>query len=212
VDASAYPKSQQEVLERIDSISEESKSALRIAAAIGMEFSSSAVALLGRLDGELVKRALAEATAAGLVEALPGEVERYLFTAAIVRDALEGRPSPREPSRPSTAVLRREGEYWSIAHEGVVARLKDAKGLHYISRLIAEAGERLPAAELVLALGNPRPDAEHARMSVSKAIRGSLTHIARQNPFLGQHLRAAIRTGAFCSYSPDPRLPVTWSL
>jgi hypothetical protein len=200
------------VLERVDSVSEESRSVLRIAAAIGMEFSSSAVALLSRLEGELVKRALAEATAAGLVEALSGEVERYVFAAAIVREALDERPSPREPSMPPTAVLRRKGEYWSIAHEGVVARLKDAKGLHYISRLIAEAGERLPAAELVSAPGDPRPDAEHARMSVSKAIRTSLAHIARQNPFLGQHLPAAIRTGAFCSYSPDPRLPVTWNL
>ena len=53
---------------------------------------------------------------------------------------------------------------------------------------------------------------ERARVSVTKAIRSALDRIATHDPDLGRHLRTTVRTGAFCSYSPDPRAPASWSV
>ena len=52
--------------------------------------------------------------------------------------------------------------------------------------------------------------AERARISVTRAIRSSLARIAEQSPDLGRHFEATIRTGTFCSYNPDPRVPMSW--
>jgi hypothetical protein len=54
--------------------------------------------------------------------------------------------------------------------------------------------------------------AERARLSVTRAIRSAMSRIAEGNPSLGGHLEATIRTGTFCSYQPDPRLPISWEL
>src|SRR5262249_15140722 len=52
--------------------------------------------------------------------------------------------------------------------------------------------------------------AERARVNVSRTIGSVMKKIAAGSPALGQHLTAAIRTGYFCSYAPDPRVPVDW--
>jgi hypothetical protein len=54
--------------------------------------------------------------------------------------------------------------------------------------------------------------AERARLNVTRAIRVAMANLARANPPLGQHLAATIRTGRYCSYTPDPRTPVSWEL
>lgn len=54
--------------------------------------------------------------------------------------------------------------------------------------------------------------AERARLSVTRAIRSALARIAEQSPELGRHLDATIRTGIFCSYNPDPRVPMVWEV
>src|SRR6202041_1004329 len=51
------------------------------------------------------------------------------------------------------AIFSREGDYWTIAYEGKTARLKDAKGLHYIAHLIAHPGEEIRALDLVTRIG-----------------------------------------------------------
>lgn len=54
--------------------------------------------------------------------------------------------------------------------------------------------------------------AERARLSVTRAIRAALARIADQSPALGRHFDATIRTGTFCSYNPDPRIPMSWEV
>jgi hypothetical protein len=54
--------------------------------------------------------------------------------------------------------------------------------------------------------------AERARISVTRAIRTVLARIAEQSPSLGAHLEATIRTGTYCSYTPDPRAPIRWDV
>jgi tetratricopeptide (TPR) repeat protein len=72
------------------------------------------------------------------------------------------------------------------------------------------------AAELAGAVGIGGRDrkaasaAERARLSVSRAIRAALTRIAEQNPSLGKHFDTTVRTGTYCSYNPDPRVPMSW--
>ena len=53
-------------------------------------------------------------------------------------------------------------------------------------------------------------DAERARVNVTKAIKAALARIRDQRPALWRHLANTIRTGTFCSYAPDPRVPTTW--
>jgi tetratricopeptide (TPR) repeat protein len=52
------------------------------------------------------------------------------------------------PNAETVCVLRREGEYWTIAYDGRTSRLKDAKGLHYIAYLRAHPGQEIRAIDL----------------------------------------------------------------
>ena len=51
---------------------------------------------------------------------------------------------------------------------------------------------------------------ERARVSVTRAIRSAIDRLSAESPALGGHLEATIRTGTYCSYTPDPRAPITW--
>ncbi len=54
--------------------------------------------------------------------------------------------------------------------------------------------------------------AERARVNVTRAIKSALARIDEHSSALGAHLERTVRTGTFCSYSPDPRLPASWQL
>ena len=53
---------------------------------------------------------------------------------------------------------------------------------------------------------------ERARVNVTHAVKAALHAIAANDAALGQYLAATVKTGTFCSYSPDPRVAVTWEL
>ena len=53
---------------------------------------------------------------------------------------------------------------------------------------------------------------ERARVSVTRAVRQAMERIQEHNSPLGEHLDRAIRTGTYCAYLPDPRVPVAWRL
>jgi hypothetical protein len=53
---------------------------------------------------------------------------------------------------------------------------------------------------------------ERARISVTRAIRSAIARIAIHSPSLAAHLEATIRTGTYCSYTPDPRAPIAWDV
>ena len=187
----------------------------------------------------------------------------------------------------------REGEYWTVAYGGSTVRVRDAKGMHHLARLLADpgrefhaldlAGERIAAVSVGLAdesgmtvgdvgdagirldaeaksaylgrlheleeeaaeaeawndgergaraqqeiaflteelkgavgLGGrdrrEASSAERARLSVTRALRSAIARIAEQHVALGAHFDATVRTGTFCSYQPDPRVPTAWEL
>ncbi|QBI18470.1 hypothetical protein ER308_02075 [Egibacter rhizosphaerae] len=191
--------------------------------------------------------------------------------------------------------FRREGDYWTIAFDGMLVRLRDTKGLGYLARLLANPGRELHAidlerteappdarrsapsadddltarrdlgdagalldeqakaayrarlaeleadleeaerhhdperasrareefdfltSELTRAVGLGGRDrhaashTERARLNVTRAIRAAMAKIADTHPTLGEHLRATVRTGTYCSYTPDPRAPIRWN-
>ena len=48
--------------------------------------------------------------------------------------------------------------------------------------------------------------------SVTRAVREAMARIREHNAPLGEHLDRAIRTGTYCAYLPDSRVPVDWHL
>ena len=97
------------------------------------------------------------------------------------------------------------------------AELEEAEGGNDPARAARARGEReFLVAELARAVGLGGRDrraashAERARLNVTRAIRAALANLARANPALGRHLAVTVRTGRYCSYTPDPRAPIHW--
>lgn len=133
----------------------------------------------------------------------------------------ELRPKHSHPADGGSHAFRLEGEYWTIVYDDVVCRLRDTAGLRYLAYLLRRPSEKVAAVELAHAAGPPsartarlglaaKRQTELARVKTTRAIRTAMQHIGTHNAPLIEHLRATIRTGAFCSYTPDPRLPVEW--
>jgi non-specific serine/threonine protein kinase len=53
---------------------------------------------------------------------------------------------------------------------------------------------------------------ERARINVTRAIKAAVRRIAEHEPELGHLLRGTVRTGAACSYHPDPGQPLDWDV
>lgn len=53
---------------------------------------------------------------------------------------------------------------------------------------------------------------ERARQAATKALKSALARIAAESPSLSRHLASTVRTGTYCRYDPDPRLPIVWRL
>jgi hypothetical protein len=79
---------------------------------------------------------------------------------------------------------------------------------------IASVTEQMASlvAELSEAPGETGPAAERARVNVTRAIRTAIGRISEQEPELGHLLQGAIRTGASCTYEPDPGIPFEWEI
>jgi hypothetical protein len=213
----------------------------------------------------------------------------------------------KNASLPERAILRQEGEYWTVGYGANAFRLKDTKGLAYLARLLrhpavefhvldlaggiagqrdddetrqsahclprgdeylekagihvgglGDAGEMLDdtakaayrrrlselreeleeakelgnveraekaeqeidalTSELSRAVGlggrNRRAASasERARQSISKTIKSVVERIAQSDARLGDIFSRCVKTGNFCSYQPDPALPIAWEL
>jgi DNA-binding response OmpR family regulator len=82
-------------------------------------------------------------------------------------DSLRQEAPQLPPPEARDAVFRQEGDYWTLAYQGSVCRLKDLKGLHYLAFLLARPGEACHVIELVTAVDHPQvppvTSASHAR-------------------------------------------------
>ena len=76
---------------------------------------------------------------------------------------------------------------WTSEREALLAELSATTGL----------GGRPRTA------GSP---AERMRKAVTYRIRHAISRVADVHPELGRHLRASVRTGTWCSYTPEHRV------
>ena len=130
-------------------------------------------------------------------------------------------PSQDSIRNPGPApVFRREGDYWTIAYDAAVVRLKDARGLRYLEPLLRQPGQSFHVTELIRLATCPhglRPvpgdgaaeAVERARKAVTNRVRQTLARIANAHEVLGLHLRNAVHTGTRCVYTPER--PIRWS-
>jgi hypothetical protein len=95
-------------------------------------------AALGRLG-------LAEALRAG------GSGHQADLEQEAARAVLDGIEAAAGPPRAAENVIRREGDYWSVAFEGRTVRIRDVKGIRYLARLLASPGRELHVLDLVAA-------------------------------------------------------------
>jgi hypothetical protein len=56
------------------------------------------------------------------------------------------------------------------------------------------------------------PEAERARVNVTRTLRATLARITEMAPAAGAHLRASIRTGRACRYQPEAGGPAGWDV
>jgi hypothetical protein len=101
--------------------------------------------------------------------------------------------------------------------EELRAELEEAEHFNDPVRAAKARAERdFLVGELARAVGLGARDrraashAERARLNVTRAVRAAVANLARADPSLGRHLAATIRTGRYCSYTPDPRVPIVW--
>ena len=97
--------------------------------------------------------------------------------------------------------------------------VEEARAMGNDERAAQAAAERdFLVRELARAVGLGGRDrrvgsaSERARASVTRAVRQAMVRIHDYHPALGEHLDRAIRTGTYCAYLPDPRIPVAWKL
>lgn len=123
-------------------------------------------------------------------------------------------PTKETAARSGINLFRKEGEYWTIAYEDKVVRLRDAKGMHVLAHLLSHPGERLPVGDLLLVTESARRetsrDDENARVTVTKRIKAALARIQQHHPSLGHHLATCVKTGACCVYLPHPERQANW--
>jgi hypothetical protein len=186
-----------------------------------------------RYDGSLAR--LANAKGLRLLARLLADPGREFH--AVDLEAASSQAQRPEPARARAAASRGElqvrrdlgdaGELLdATAKAAYKARLDELQDELDQAERLGDAGRAATASserdflvgELARAVGLGGRDrraashAERARLNVTRAIRATMANLARANPPLGAHLAATIRTGRYCSYTPDPRAPITWEL
>jgi hypothetical protein len=89
-----------------------------------------------------------------------------------------------EIGQPESAGDHEQATPAQVERDWLTAQLAGATGLGGRIRSFPDQGER-------------------ARVAVGKAIRRAMTHIAKADPVVGEHLRQSVRTGTRCSYWPS---------
>ena len=130
-------------------------------------------------------------------------------------------PSTGDPSADEN-VFRREGDYWLVAFEGQIVRLRDLKGLRYLARLLGDPGREFHVRDLVAVEGGWSSDAgrgaerglafssePRCRRVARCASQGGVSSAARRDRRghrggAGHWGRRAVRTGGCRAGLPAP--------
>ena len=95
-----------------------------------------------------------------------------------------------------------EAQSWNDPERAAGAHLELEALTDQLAAAVGLGGRDRPAASA----------AERARVSIRKAIATAIARIAEHDADLGLLLSTTVKTGSYCSYTPDPRLPVDWTL
>jgi tetratricopeptide (TPR) repeat protein/energy-coupling factor transporter ATP-binding protein EcfA2 len=121
---------------------------------------------------------------------LPGIAERV---AALAAPAPSNRPAGAA-GEASGAVFRREGDYWTVAYRGELARLRDAKGLGYLACLLRRPGQEVHVLELVGAVeGGPAEPSSGLRRRGALQAGLTVSRLDEADPLLDARAREAYR-------------------
>lgn len=97
--------------------------------------------------------------------------------------------------------------------------IEEAQLHNDIGRLaLAERDREFLTAELRQAVGlagrhrSVGSNAERARTAVARSIRYALDRLEGHHPMVAAHLHQTVRTGTYCSYTPDPLAAVAWEV
>ena len=93
-----------------------------------------------------------------------------------------------------------EAESWNDPERAVLARQELEFIEHELAAAVGLGGRSRKAAAA----------AERARVNVTRAIKAAVSRLGEHSPELKAHLQQTVRTGSFCSYTPDPRHPIRW--
>lgn len=156
----------------------------------------------------------------------PGQEVHVIDLVTSVQPARSSMPSPRPTAREDELVVEGEREELLDAHARSAYRqrlqdlgdeLEEAERFHDLER-VARAKREMDflTDELARGLGlrgrarRASSSSERARASVTQCIKGVVRKITAAAPTLGRHLNIHVRTGTYCSYSPDPQHPIRW--
>ncbi len=118
-------------------------------------------------------------------------MKSLLERAQALRADGEELPRPRDTGEPALgdgSIFRREGEYWTLTHQGRSFRLRDTKGLRYLARLLYHPGEGFRALDLA-SIDEERPAAAGRAQTHERAS----SDLGDAGPHLDVQAKAAYR-------------------
>jgi tetratricopeptide (TPR) repeat protein len=95
-------------------------------------------------------------------EAILAQLDPAAHTQSAIEVVATAAPAEQLDSHPPTvrgAIFRNEGDYWLLTYEGVSARVKDARGLHYLAQLLQYPGREFHVLDLLAQASGEGPDA-----------------------------------------------------
>jgi hypothetical protein len=119
-------------------------------------------------DSDPARRAALAAQAAEEAQALG--LERVAAQARELAGDAPAVETPAVPAAPRAGRVRRRGDVWEVTWRGAPFHVKDAKGLHYLVRLLARPGQELHALDLAGGVAASAPEA--AAVGPELSVRG----------------------------------------
>jgi eukaryotic-like serine/threonine-protein kinase len=121
---------------------------------------------------------------------LPAISKRVTALGASV--AQTGRPEGVQAA--AHAVFRREGDYWTLAYRGELARLRDAKGLGYLACLLRHPGRELHVLELVREVEGSLAESAQGLRRADAVVAGlGMSHLNEADPLLDAQAKETYR-------------------
>ncbi|MDO8432339.1 MAG: AAA family ATPase [Candidatus Binatus sp.] len=149
-----------------------------------------------------------------LIEAVEGSAANRRTT---IHAESEGLKIVRDIGGPGPSIDTRARSEYRTRLRDLDAELEESDQMNDLGRSERLRNEvEVVGRELAASLGlggrarTASGSVERARGLVGKNIRSVLQKIRREHPALGRYFAAAIVTGNFCAYQPDPDRPISW--